>query len=1252
MASNKSRKTNQRAKTKKETPQKSSEADWVRVGEEPVPGMKLRCICRGHTGFIGRIAWSPSGRFIASPSVDKTIRIWDASDGRCLAVLQGHTKSVYCTKWASNGAMLASGGSDASICLWSVDQGANAHEGLIVRKVKELHGHKEGVYALAWMETNDPPILWSVSSDTTLRMWDIRTGRLVKTINLSEIKNETGYRDLLSTMDLNGSANRLVSNGLDCTVRVWDAATGKLQHALCGHDNTVGAVAWCRTSERLVSGSSDRTVRVWNNDGSNSAVALEGHSENITSVCCSFDDAFLASKSFDNSIRLWNLHTFLPILTIPESSASLDYFSGLAFHPANYVLATLCENDTAIRIWELDDAKLLGNSAKREAILYTSAKLALVGESNVGKSCLAMRLAEDRYPKDEEQGTTHGMRFWQMEAKKLYPAAAPPKGQRRDVVLWDFGGQDEYQLVHQMFLHDTTLALVLIDPTRGGAALDEARDWNKRLEKHLGKVQAVKLLVGTKVDKKSDLIDQNNIEGLCKECGFAAFLDLSAKSGRNIQRLRRLISESLDWNQLARTSRPELFQHIRDDIEARRKKKQIVLTLDAFKKAIKQSAGKMYEEPAVDAVSDQLATQGIIVRTKLSAGDEALVLQLPVIERYAGSLIVAARNNPRGVPVLEERLLGSASNISLPGMTKEERLERDEERTVLECVVELMIQHGICFRHGGLLVFPTLFPDVGAEDEKLAHSVSLFYDFTGAIDNIYASLVARLMVGEEFGEGRLWSGRVEFDRPGEGMCGIRQVKRKGGFAHVDLFFADETPVARRDLFTRFVEEHLRLNGVEIREHQAIKCPCGKVIEELDVQANIALGEKDVICPRCRTKRLISESVARIRERDPESDQKILALRKKIEQRTAEDAVSAKKAVAGTDSPIRSSEPIRILHLSDLHFEKDTSPAASLQWLLQDLRADEPNFPRIEKIEYLVLSGDVTHRGDSAGFDKARQFVLELLKELGLDALRCVFVPGNHDIERRDSCYRFQSNATGLRPNQFVQKADVYLVRDESDYPNRLKQFSDAFYHKVTSAEDYPLAPERQGFAYFFEDSGVQFLALNTAWEIDQFFPKRASVHAEALANSLATADKQVRDAVEHRDMKKDKPRLRIAVFHHAIQGPWAMQNLDFLSNLQTAGVKLCLHGDVHEMRRQLIDHLDEDRNLRVIGAGTFGAKRDEITEGSARSYNLLEITRDLSHVRVYVREQPKPDGAWRGWNHFPDPEGGRGEVPFFDIDLT
>jgi WD40 repeat protein len=44
-------------------------------------GVKLVRTLRGHTGTIGRIAWSPDGRTLASPSHDKTIRIWDVETG-------------------------------------------------------------------------------------------------------------------------------------------------------------------------------------------------------------------------------------------------------------------------------------------------------------------------------------------------------------------------------------------------------------------------------------------------------------------------------------------------------------------------------------------------------------------------------------------------------------------------------------------------------------------------------------------------------------------------------------------------------------------------------------------------------------------------------------------------------------------------------------------------------------------------------------------------------------------------------------------------------------------------------------------------------------------------------------------------------------------------------------------------------------------------------------------------------------------
>lgn len=65
-----------------------SEDKWQRADEAVrknlPPGVKLVHTLRGHTYHIGRIAWSPDGRLLASSSADHTIRLWNAETDECL----------------------------------------------------------------------------------------------------------------------------------------------------------------------------------------------------------------------------------------------------------------------------------------------------------------------------------------------------------------------------------------------------------------------------------------------------------------------------------------------------------------------------------------------------------------------------------------------------------------------------------------------------------------------------------------------------------------------------------------------------------------------------------------------------------------------------------------------------------------------------------------------------------------------------------------------------------------------------------------------------------------------------------------------------------------------------------------------------------------------------------------------------------------------------------------------------------------
>jgi len=68
--------------------------EFMEIGGSPVPGLTLRQVLHGHAGWIGHIAWSPDGHYLASPSQDSTIRIWDMEREQSVAILDQHKGSV------------------------------------------------------------------------------------------------------------------------------------------------------------------------------------------------------------------------------------------------------------------------------------------------------------------------------------------------------------------------------------------------------------------------------------------------------------------------------------------------------------------------------------------------------------------------------------------------------------------------------------------------------------------------------------------------------------------------------------------------------------------------------------------------------------------------------------------------------------------------------------------------------------------------------------------------------------------------------------------------------------------------------------------------------------------------------------------------------------------------------------------------------------------------------------------------------
>jgi len=115
----------------------------------------------GHQQLINHIAFSPDGRFFASASFDKKVKLWCGISGKFLHTLNGHVGSVYQVSWSADSAYLVSASKDSTLKLWDVKDPKKA--------MNTMSGHMDEVYALDWSPNGTQ--VASGSKDRTIKIW-------------------------------------------------------------------------------------------------------------------------------------------------------------------------------------------------------------------------------------------------------------------------------------------------------------------------------------------------------------------------------------------------------------------------------------------------------------------------------------------------------------------------------------------------------------------------------------------------------------------------------------------------------------------------------------------------------------------------------------------------------------------------------------------------------------------------------------------------------------------------------------------------------------------------------------------------------------------------------------------------------------------------------------------------------------------------------------------------------------------------
>jgi WD40 repeat protein len=281
----------------------------------------------GHTDAVLSIAYSPDGQRVATTSLDRTTRVWNAVGGqaevfriasshpvhvelsadgsRVLTVDDNGTVRVwrtgtggsptvfnaldytpYCATLRSDGRWLVAGTKEGAVLVWNVDT---------PQKPSVFRGP-------AWVRsasfTPEGTRIITASDDGRARIWSFNSDRPVV------IKVHHG---LLDNAIFDARHGRLFTSGIGENTQVWSPdGTEAETLVLKGSEGHVISIDFSPDGKRVVTGSQNGTVRVWSPTGDSQALVLRGHSAEVWTAAFSRDGHHILSVSRDGTARVWN----------------------------------------------------------------------------------------------------------------------------------------------------------------------------------------------------------------------------------------------------------------------------------------------------------------------------------------------------------------------------------------------------------------------------------------------------------------------------------------------------------------------------------------------------------------------------------------------------------------------------------------------------------------------------------------------------------------------------------------------------------------------------------------------------------------------------------------------------------------------------------------------------------------------------------------------------------------------------------
>lgn len=345
---------------------------------------------QGHSDDIVGLAVSSDSSYVASASMDLSVKLWRASNGTPVgSTLNSDAGAALSVDFSSDGKWLLGGGT-GFLCLWNMDKA------ILSEPADPLDHSRQHPYSMAVsMSSTDQSLVVQGNDDGSLKVWDLQSTTLLHDVpsspgasksvtaiafapdgrkmvvadeaglvcvrdahTLSGLLSFRAHEDAVWSIRYSHDGLKVVTASRDQTIKTWHANTGELLLGpLKGHEESVRCALFIECDSQIVSGSDDGSIRFW--DASNGAALgepLTGPDDAVWDIDIHPTEPLMAAGSADEDIIFWNLATKEKIATVSPEHGEIW---AVTFSPDGKHLA-LAFSDTTLGLWDAHTHQQIG----------------------------------------------------------------------------------------------------------------------------------------------------------------------------------------------------------------------------------------------------------------------------------------------------------------------------------------------------------------------------------------------------------------------------------------------------------------------------------------------------------------------------------------------------------------------------------------------------------------------------------------------------------------------------------------------------------------------------------------------------------------------------------------------------------------------------------------------------------------------------------------------------------------------------